>query len=108
MHLKTITELLALPNFQVVKMLKQTETSIHLLVELIESVDPVCYACGMVHHAPIHSVGWFRTEDLALSGKRVFLYVPKRKASCPQNGKIRVEQFNWLRGRFTNRFAKQA
>lgn len=107
MHLKTITELLALPNFQVVKMLKQTETSIHLLVESIESVDPVCSACGMIHHTPIHSVGWIRAEDLALSGKRVFLYVPKRKASCPQDGKIRVEQFNWLRGRFTSRFAKQ-
>jgi transposase len=44
---------------------------------------------------------------LALSGKRAFLYVPKRKVRCPQDGKIRVEQFSWLRGRFTSRFAKQ-
>jgi len=107
MHLKIITELLALPNFQVVKMLNQTETCIHFLVEVIEQVKPVCSACGIIHHAPIHSIGRIRVEDLPLCGKRVFLYVPKRKARCPQDGKIRVEQFNWLRGRFTARFAKQ-
>lgn len=107
MHLKTITELLALPNFHVVKILKQTENSIDLLVGLVESVEPVCSACGIVHHAPIHSIGWIRAEDLALSDKRVFLCVPKRKVRCPQDGKIRVEQFSWLRGRFTSRFAKQ-
>ncbi len=66
MHLKTITELLALPNFQVVKMLEQTETRIHLLVELIELVEPVCSACGMVHHTPIHSIGWIRSKLLHL------------------------------------------
>lgn len=107
MHLKTITELLALPNFHVVKILKQTENSIDLLVGLVESVEPVCSACGIVHHAPIHSIGWIRAEDLALSGKRAFLYVPKRKVRCPQDGRIRVEQFSWLRGRFTSRLAKQ-
>ena len=107
MHLKTITELLALPNIQVIKILEQTENSINLLVGLVESVEPVCSVCGIVHHAPIHSIGWIRAEDLALSGKRVFLYVPKRKTRCPQDGKIRVEQFSWLRGRFTSRFAKQ-
>jgi transposase len=107
MQLKTITALLDLPNFQVVRMLEQTETSIHLYVDLIEPVAPVCSACGTVHHAPIHSVGWIQVEDLPLSGKRIFLYVPKRKARCPQDGKIRVEQFSWLRCRFTTRFAEQ-
>ena len=38
MHLKTITELLTLPNFQVVSVLEQNETSIHLYVDLVESV----------------------------------------------------------------------
>lgn len=107
MQLKTITELLTLPNFQVVSMLEQNDTSIHLYVDLIESVAPVCSACGLVHHSPVHSIGWIRAEDLPLCGKRVFLYVPKRKARCPKDGKIRVEKFNWLRGRFTTRFAEQ-
>jgi transposase len=107
MQLKTITELLALPNFQVISVLEQDETSIHLYVDLVESVAPTCSACGMVHHSPVHSVGWIRAEDLPLCGKRVFLYVPKRKARCPKDERIRVEQFSWLRGRFTSRFAEQ-
>lgn len=107
MHLKTITELLALPNFQVASVLERNETSIHLYIDLIEAVAPVCSACGVAHYAPVHSIGWIRVEDLPLSGKRTFLYVPKRKVRCPIDGKIRVEQFAVLRGRFTQRFAEQ-
>lgn len=107
MHLKTITELLALPNIQVVNVLEQTETSIHLYIDLAEPVAPVCSACNTVHHSPIHSEGWIRVEDLPLCGKRIFLYVPKRKSRCPKDNKIRVEQFSWLRSRFTRRFAEQ-
>ncbi|MBU0482006.1 MAG: ISL3 family transposase [Proteobacteria bacterium] len=107
MHLKTITELLALPNFQVASVLEQNETSIHLYVDLVEPVAPVCSACGVVHHAPVHSTGWIMVEDMPIAGKRTFLYIPKRKARCPIDGKIRVEQFGVLRGRFTRRFAEQ-
>lgn len=107
MPLKTITELLALPNFQVAKVLEHTDASIHLYVDLVDAVAPVCSACGVVHHTPVHSVGWIRVEDLPLCGKRAFLYVPKRKVRCPNDGKIRVEQFDVLRGRFTRRFADQ-
>ena len=107
MHLKTITELLALPNFQVANVLEQNETSLHLYVDLKEAVAPVCSRCGIVHHAPVHSIGWIVAEDLPLAGKRTFLYVPKRKVRCPVDGKIRVENLDVLRGRFTKRFAEQ-
>ena len=107
MQLKTITELLNLPNFQVVKVLEHNEADIHLYIDLIEPVAPVCSACGCVHHSPIHSIGWIMVEDLPLCGKQVFLYVPKRKSRCPKDNKIRVEQFDWMRGRFTTRFAEQ-
>jgi transposase len=107
MHLKTITELLALPNFHVASVLEQNETSLHLYVDLVEAVAPVCSACGIVHHVPVHSIGWIMVEDLPLAGKRTFLYVPKRKSRCPIDDKIRVEQFAVLRGRFTRRYAEQ-
>jgi transposase len=107
MQLKAITELLNLPNFQVISVIESTESSIHLYVDMVEDVAPVCSACNRVHHSPAHSTGWICIEDLPLSSKRVFLYVPKRKIRCPSDGKIRVEQFSWLRGRFTARFAEQ-
>jgi transposase len=46
-------------------------------------------------------------EDLPICGKRVFLHVPKRKSLCAHDGGIRVEKLDWLRGRFTKRFADQ-
>jgi transposase len=107
MQMKTITKLLALPNFEVVEVLEHHDESLHLYVDLADPVGPVCSACRAVHQAPAHSTGWIRVEDLPLCGKRVFLYVPKRKVRCPNDGKIRVEQFDVLRGRFTRRFAEQ-
>ncbi|WP_288957394.1 ISL3 family transposase [uncultured Desulfovibrio sp.] len=107
MQKKTITKLLNLPNFEVREVLEHHEKSLHLYVDLIDPVRPVCSGCGGVHQAPVHSIGWIRVEDLPLFGKRVFLYLPKRKIRCPKDGKIRVEDFAVLRDRFTNRFAEQ-
>jgi len=106
MQMKTITKLLALPNFEVVEVLEHHDKSLHLYVDLADPVGPVCSGCGALHQGPVHSTGWIRVEDLPLCGKRVFLYVPKRKVRCPDDGKIRVEQFDVLRGRFTRRFAE--
>ncbi|MGK2943766.1 MAG: ISL3 family transposase [Desulfuromonadales bacterium] len=107
MQKKTITELLALPNFEVVKVLEHHSESLHLYVDLIDPVRPVCSVCGAVHNGPIHSIGWIRVEDLPLCEKRVFLYIPKRKVRCPNDGKIHVEEHDVLRDRFTRRFANQ-
>jgi len=81
--------------------------SLHLHVDLIDPVGSVCSACEAVHNGPVHSLGWVRVEDLPLSGKRVFLYIPKRKIRCPNDGNIRVEEHDILHGRFTRRFANQ-
>ena len=107
MQKNTITKLLALPNFEVAEVLDHHDDSLHLYIDLIDPVGPVCSACGEVHHQPVHSIGWSRVEDLPLCGKRTLLYVPKRRVRCPVDGKIRVEQFDQLRGRFTRRFAEQ-
>jgi transposase len=88
MQKKTITELLALPNFEVVKVLEHHNQSLHLYVDLVDTVGPICSACESVHSGPVHSVGWIRVEDLPLCEKRVFLYIPKRKVRCPNDGKI--------------------
>jgi transposase len=107
MHLKTITELLALRNVKVVGELIHTENRLNFYVDLIDPVGPICSACGVAHHTPVHSTDWVRVEDIAISGKRVFLSYPKRRARCPKDGKIRSELLDWTRSRFTRRFAEQ-
>ncbi len=76
-------------------------------MEPIEEVEPICSGCGKAHNTPIHSHGHVVIEDLPISGKRVFLHVRKRKMICPKDGRIRVEEFDWIRERFTRRFADQ-
>lgn len=106
MHFETITKLLNLPNIIVVDALDCGDDHLHLVVSFSDNVEPpVCSWCGAVHTS-VHSRGQMRVEDLPANGRRVFLYLEKRKCRCPDGG-IHVEYLPWLYGRFTKRFAEQ-
>jgi transposase len=106
MHFQTITKLLRLPNVIVIGTIENGDDNLHLIVELSDKYEPpVCSSCGAVHTS-VHSKGQLRVEDLPISGRRVFLYLEKRKCRCPEGG-IYVELLPWLHGRFTKRFAEQ-
>jgi transposase len=106
MHFKTITKLLNLPNIIVVDALELGDGHHHFVVTLSDIADPpVCSWCGAVHTS-VHSKGQMCVEDQQLLGRRVFLYLEKRKCRCPDGG-IHVEYLPWLHGRFTRRFAEQ-
>ena len=107
MQLNTITELLDIPNYKVTHVIHNDGNSLHFIVEQIERLPPVCSGCGRVHAGGIHSVWMNLIEDLPISGKRVFLHVPRRKVRCMEDDTIRVEEIPWLRKRFSLRFAKQ-
>jgi transposase len=107
MQLHTITELLAIPNYHVGHMIVHSDNRLDLILEPSRFIPAVCSGCGHVHNTSTHSVGIIVVEDLPLSGKRVFLHVPKRKALCIEDDSIRVEELDWLRGRFTKRFVDQ-
>lgn len=107
MQLDTITELLNIPNYKVTYMVQNSETRMDFVLERIKDVSPVCSGCGKVHDAPIHSLGSITIEDLPIAGKRVFLHVPIRKLPYIEDDRIRVEELNWIRGRFTKRFTDQ-
>ena len=106
MHFQTITKLLDLPNVIVIDALDCGDNNHHLIVKLSDKYGPpVCSGCGAVHTS-VHSKGQLRVEDQPISGRRVFLYLEKRKCRCPEGG-IYVELLPWLHGRFTRRFAEQ-
>jgi len=108
MHLNTITKLLDIPNYRAVEVTDRGEyENIYIVLEREEDTLPVCSGCGNIHGRSVHSRGDMLVEDLRISGKRVFLLVPKRKVQCAEDGTIRVEEFQWLNGRFTARFAEQ-
>lgn len=107
MQLDTITELLNIPNFRVKHMTYCSDDRLEVVLEQKRPTDPVCSGCGHVHSNPVHSKTKVIIEDLPISGKRVFLHVPKRKSRCIEDGRIRVEELKWLSGRFTKRLAEQ-
>ena len=106
MQLHTITELLNIPNFRVRHMTYHTDNRLDLILEPTEQAGAVCAACGKVHNGPIHSKTMVVVQDLPIAGKRVFLHIPKRKLRCIEDGRIRVEEMDWIAGRFTKRFAE--
>ena len=108
MQLETITELLNIPNVKVSHLIRNDQGSLHFVLKLIEEAEPICSGCGQVHpQNRVQGTDQVIVEDLSIAGKRVFLHVPKRKVICAEDFRIRVEEFEWLQGRFTQRFADQ-
>lgn len=81
------------------------EDRIGLVVEQAKETIPVCSGCGTAHVNAVHSIERVTVEDQPISGKKVFLYVTKRKVVCTEDKRIRVEDFDWLRKRYTKRFS---
>ena len=107
MQLNTITELLRIPGYKITHMISCRKSSIEFLLKREEDKACVCSGCGKVHNTAVHSEGRVLVEDLPISGKRVYLHIPKRKSVCLEDGSIRVEEIEWVRGRFTKRFVDQ-
>jgi len=107
MHLDSVTELLGIANYKVAHMIDRGNRRLELVLKREKEHFCVCSACGGIHHTAVHSTDMVRVEDLPISGKRVFLHVPKRRTLCPKDNRIRTEELDWLRGRVTRRFAEQ-
>ena len=107
MQLDTITELLDIPNYKVTHLIHDDGSRLHFIIDQIDPLPPVCSGCGSVHEGGIHDKYMITLEDLPISGKRVFLHIPRRKVRCIEDGKIRVEEIGWIQKRFSLRFAGQ-
>ena len=105
MHLDSLTEILGIDNFKVTKILFSDEKKIRLYIEPVKETPGVCSGCGRSHNN-IHSYDTVDAQDLSICGKQVFLVFVKRKFFCDEDDTIRVEEFVWLRGRVTKRYAE--
>lgn len=107
MQLDSVTELLGIANFKVAYMVYHSGKRIELRLERTVNAPYVCSGCGRIHNSAVHSIDMVTVEDLPISGKRVFLHVPKRRSVCLEEDRIRTEELDWIKGRFTRRFAEQ-
>jgi transposase len=96
MHLDTITKLLDITNYRATEVTgREYNEMIGVTLERMKDIPPVCSGCGRIHGTSIHSRSTMIAEDMPISGKRVFLLVPKRKVQCSEDGTIRVEELEW-------------
>jgi len=99
MCLNTITQLLNIPGFRVVKLIELTEEEIHLRVEENQRTNFDEY----------HSKSVVRVEDVSLGCRRVYLHVLKRKYRDRLTGKIQTQKIPWFsqQGRVTQALANK-
>ena len=109
MDKSTLNKIINMPGYVVEKVLKFTDTEMHLLMRPKKNMVAICSNCGQPHAKGFHSMDTVLAEDQPISGRRVFLQIQKRKHRCSKDGQIHIEHTPWLKlfSRVTNRFAKQ-
>lgn len=109
MRVHVISKLLNIPAYKVTEIISISDKEICLRLEPYERNYGVCGGCGKIHRQGYHSFQWVTVEDLPLFGRRVYLYVVKRKYRCNEGDRIHTEEINWLRkwARVTRRFGER-
>lgn len=105
----SIRKLLNIPEYKVSEIICITDKEIQIRLEPYKRKKAICSGCKRIHQNGYHSSKIVKVEDLPIIGKRLYLYVRKRRYLCPEDGKIHTEEISWLklRARVTKRFAEQ-
>lgn len=105
----SITKLLNLPEYKITAIISKTKEEIHIRVEPYKRKKAKCGRCGIEHNTTQHSQQEVIVRDKPISDLKVYLQVIKRLYKCPVEGRIYVEEIDWLKkwSRLTKRFAEQ-
>jgi transposase len=108
MRHNSIRGLLRIPGFKIEDIFVKEETGIHIRIKPYKRLEGICSGCGE-RHGRLHSVREMVAEDVRLGGRRVFLYIPKRRYRCPKDGKIHTETIEWIAmgARVTKAFGRE-
>ncbi len=105
----SITRVLNLPEYKVTEIVAESKKEIHIRVEPYKRKKAKCGGCGVEHNIGRHSQEEVVIRDKSISDLRVYLHVIKRFYRCPVDGRIYVEEVEWLKkwSRVTKRFAEE-
>ena len=106
MRNNSIRGLLKIPGYKIKEIINKTETQIDIRIEAYKRNRGICSGCG-ASHGGLHSRQEMIAEDVKLGGRRVFLYISKRRYRCLVDGRIHTEQIDWIElgARVTKQFA---
>lgn len=108
MRNNSIRSLIKIPGYKIKEVINKTERQIDIRIEAYKRNRGICSGCGK-SHGGLHSVQEMIAEDVRLGERRVFLYIPKRRYQCPQDGRIHTETIEWIElgARVTKAFGKE-
>lgn len=103
-----IRGLLRIPGYKIKEIFEKNETAIRIRIEPYKRHEGICSGCGE-RHKGLHSVREMVAEDVRLGGRRVFLYIPKRRYRCLKDGRIHTETIEWIElgARVTKAFGRE-
>ena len=90
-------ELLNIPKGYKIIKIDQSAESIEIHIEPYKKKKAVCSGCGQEHVKGYHGFETIKVRDLPAVGRKVHLHVNKRRYECPKDGKIYVEQIDWIK-----------
>lgn len=103
-----IKKLLNIPGYKVIKT-EITDSEITVWLEPYQRKKAKCSNCGKHHKKGYHSSGWVKVKDLDIVGRKVYLWIHKRRYVCSEDKQVHTEEIDWLKlwGRVTRRYALQ-
>ena len=90
-------DLLNIPKGYKVIKIETTAETLEIHIEPYKNKKAICSGCGQEHKNGYHGFDIIKARDLPAVGRKVWLHVRKRRYVCPKDGKIYVEQVDWLK-----------
>lgn len=77
--------------------ISKDDKQIHVTLEPYKRKKAICGNCGEVHTGSPRGTKIVTARDLPVVDRKVFLHVVKRRYVCPADGKIHIEEVEWLK-----------
>ena len=96
MQKQVIKKLLNIPDYKVIK-IEIRDSEITIWLEPYQRKKAKCSKCGKHHKKGYHSSGLAKVKDLEISGRKVYLFVCKRRYVCSEYKQVHTEEVDWLK-----------
>lgn len=94
----TTRELFRIPKgYKITRIEETVKDEITVDIEPHKRQKGICSGCGQTHQDTYRGTRIIKARDLPICGKKVYLNVAKRRYICPKDGKIYIEEIDWLK-----------
>ncbi|MBI4708141.1 MAG: transposase [Candidatus Omnitrophica bacterium] len=94
----TIRKFFRVPQgYKITRVEETVEDEITINIEPYKRQKGICSGCRQIHQDTYRGTRIIKARDLPACGKKVYLNVTKRRYLCPKDGKLYIEEIDWLK-----------